>query len=49
MSVLDAPFILEYGSSYDRIKVLLSAEPDFIVKVLKLRPDLDESNLSNVL
>ena len=46
MSVFDRPFFLEYGSNYDRIKILLSAEPEVIAKVLKLRPDLDESSLN---
>lgn len=30
MTLLDSTFIPEYGSSYDRIKVLLSAEPDLL-------------------
>jgi hypothetical protein len=46
MSVFDRPFFLEYGLNYDRIKILLSAEPEVIAKVLKLRPDLDESSLN---
>jgi hypothetical protein len=46
MSVLDMPFFPEYGSDYDRIKILLSADSEFIARVLKIRPDLDESSLS---
>jgi hypothetical protein len=40
------PFSQDYGSWYDRIKILLERDPELLAKILEKRPDLEEKKLS---
>jgi hypothetical protein len=46
---LDKPFFPDYGSWYDRIKVLIAGDPELIAKILQIRPDLEERKLGRCL
>lgn len=46
---LDKPFVEEYGSWYDRIKILAKGDTDIIAKILLKRPDLSNQKLSQCL
>jgi len=47
--VLEQRFSLDYGSWYDRVKVLVQADSELIAKILEKRPDLEEKKLSRCL
>jgi hypothetical protein len=44
-----APFLSDYGSWYDRAKVLVEGDSDTVAKVLEIRRDLSEENLGRCL
>ncbi len=49
LEALDRPFYPEYGNWYDRTKAILEGGPDFVAKILEIRPDLSEEQLSSCL
>lgn len=46
IDALDKPFVPDYGSWYDRIKIILERDPDLLAKILEKRPELQEKRLS---
>jgi hypothetical protein len=46
VNALDKAFYPNYGSTHDRIKALLQANPELVAKILEVRPDLEEKKLS---
>lgn len=48
-NALNKPFISEYGSGYDRIKILVEGNADQIAAILLRRPDLNNKKLSKCL
>jgi len=46
IAALDRPFSEDYGSWYDRVKVVIKGNPELIAKILEKRPDLEEEKLS---
>jgi hypothetical protein len=49
IDALDKPFVPDYGSWYDRIKVLVEGDADLVGAILLKRPDLDGEKLSKCL
>lgn len=49
LDALDKPFFPDYGSWYERIKVLLRSDSGLIARILEKRPDLGEEKLSRCL
>ena len=49
MHALDKPFLLDYGSWYDRIKTLVEANSSLVAEILLKRPDLEDEKLSRCL
>jgi hypothetical protein len=42
-------FIESYGTLFDRVEALVHSDADLIAKILELRPDMKEEELSNIL
>ena len=42
-------FIESYGTLFDRVEALVHVDPDLIAKILELRQDLKEEDLSKIL
>jgi len=49
LNALDKPFFQDYGSWYDRAKVLIQGNPELIARILEKRPELEEKKLSRCL
>ena len=47
--IMDSSFVEGYGTVFERVEALVCGNPDLVAKILELRPDIKEENLSKCL